>query len=93
MSALGRALVVALPVVILLGFSVNRILRTTRTRSARLQLFGAGCLVVVVLTHMAEALPLFPSMGWGESNSVGHYTDLASAVLGMALLLAAWVTS
>ena len=46
-----------------------------------------------MLTHVAEALKLFPSMGWGESNSVGHYTDLASAALGMTLLLAAWVTS
>ena len=26
---------------------------------------GAGCLTVVVLTHVGEAHNLFPSMGWG----------------------------
>jgi hypothetical protein len=25
-------------------------------------------------------------MGWGQPNSVGHYTDLVSAILGTALL-------
>jgi hypothetical protein len=30
-----------------------------------MQLFGAGSLMVVVLTHVAEALQLFPSMHWG----------------------------
>jgi hypothetical protein len=57
------------------------------------QLVGAGCLLIVVLAHVAEALRLFPSMGWGESDSLGHYTDLASAVLGITLLLAAWVAA
>jgi hypothetical protein len=38
-------------------------------------------LLVVVLTHVAEALHLFPAMGWGEPDSAGHYVDLASAVL------------
>lgn len=52
-----------------------------------LELSGASCLVVVVLTHLAEALHVFPSMGWGMPNSVGHYVDLVSAVLGLTLLL------
>ena len=30
-----------------------------------LQLIGAGCVVVVVLTHVAEAFKLLPIMGWG----------------------------
>jgi hypothetical protein len=91
LSALEREFLVALPVAILLAFSVNRIVKT-RTRSSLFQLLGAGCLVLVVLTHLAEALRLFPSMGWGEPNSVGHYTDFTSAILGITLLLAAWVT-
>jgi hypothetical protein len=84
--------VIALPVGMFLVVSVSRIVKA-RTASALFQLLGASCLGVVVLTHVAETLRIVPSMGWGESNSVGHYTDLASAVLGMTLLLAAWLTS
>jgi len=51
-----------------------------------LQLIGASCLLVVLLTHVAEALKLFPGMGWGLPTSPGHYLDLVSAVLGCALL-------
>ena len=51
-----------------------------------LQLIGAGCLLVVVLTHVAETFKLFPIMGWGLRTSSGHYLDLISAVLGCTLL-------
>jgi hypothetical protein len=37
-------------------------------------------LIVVALTHVAEAFNIFPSMGWGLPDSPGHYLDLASAV-------------
>jgi Ca2+/Na+ antiporter len=50
-----------------------------------LQLLGAGCLVIVVLTHLSETLHLFPSMHWGLEHSVGHYLDLSCAVLGLTL--------
>jgi predicted Na+-dependent transporter len=50
-----------------------------------LQLLGAGCLVVVVLTHLSEALHLFSWMRWGDEHSVGHYLDFVSAVLGLTL--------
>ena len=50
-----------------------------------LQLLGAGCLVLVVLTHVSEALDLFPWMHWGLEDSVGHYVDFWSAVLGLSL--------
>jgi hypothetical protein len=56
-----------------------------KTASSCLQLLGAGCLMVVVLTHVAEALHLFPNLQWGLPQSVGHYVDLWSAVLGVAL--------
>src|SRR5438874_7170728 len=55
------------------------------TLGSFLQLLGAGCLVVVVLTHLCEALHLFPRMQWGSEHSVGHYLDLRSAVLGLTL--------
>ena len=50
-----------------------------------LMLFGADCLTIVVLTHVAETFGLFPSMGWGQPDSAGHYLDLASAILGCTL--------
>ncbi len=56
-----------------------------KTVSSLLQLFGAGCLVVVVLTHASEALHLFPWMRWGLQHSAGHYVDFWSAVLGLTL--------
>jgi hypothetical protein len=56
-----------------------------KTASSFLQLLGAGCLLVVVPAHVSEALHLFPWMQWGLSQSVGHYVDFWSAVLGLTL--------
>jgi hypothetical protein len=52
-----------------------------------LLLLGFVCLAVMVLTHIAEWLRVFPSMGWGLRSSPGHYLDFISAVLGCALLI------
>ena len=56
-----------------------------KTVGSFLQLLGAGCLVVVALTHAFEALHLFPWMHWGSKHSIGHYLDFWSAVLGLTL--------
>jgi len=56
-----------------------------------LGLGGGVCWLIVVLTHVAERLQLMPGMGWGLSNSAGHYLDLISAVIGTLLVLAAFV--
>jgi len=56
-----------------------------KTMGTFLQLLGAGCMVVVVLAHISEALQLFPGMEWGLDHSVGHYLDFGSAVVGLAL--------
>jgi hypothetical protein len=50
-------------------------------------LLGVACLVMVVLTHVAEWLHIFPGMGWGLPDSPGHYLDLVSAILGCTFLL------
>jgi hypothetical protein len=42
--------------------------------------------VLVILTHVAEALHLFPAMRWGAPDSLGHYLDLSSAVLGVTFV-------
>lgn len=56
-----------------------------------LQVVGAACLVIVVLTHFSEALHLFPWMHWGDRHSVGHYLDLGSAVFGLTLFPAGYL--
>ena len=58
-----------------------------------LLLVGSACLLIVVLTHVAEAFHIFPVMGWGLPNSIGHYLDLASAILGVMLLLLGFVAN
>jgi len=59
-----------------------------------LLLLGFVCLAMVVLTHVAEMLHTFPSMGWGLPDSPGHYLDFVSAVFGCALLIAGmmWIS-
>jgi len=79
-----RALIALIPAGLLLSGSIVRISRG-RTVGSYLQLIGSGCLVVVVLTHIFEAPHWFPSMGWGLERSGGHYLDLASGTLGVAL--------
>jgi hypothetical protein len=79
-----KALVALVPVCMLFSWSVVLFFRG-KTVWYSLQLLGAGCLVVVVLTHVSEALHLFPWMDWGSPHSVGHYLDFWSAVLGLTL--------
>lgn len=50
-----------------------------------LQLLGATCLLIVVGVHLCEALGVFPRIGLGMPNSVGHYLDLGAAVVGVTL--------
>ena len=57
-----------------------------RTWWSLLQLLGACLLALVVLAHVAEAFGLFPSLGWGRRDTMGHYIDLVSALGGSILL-------
>ena len=43
--------------------------------------------MIVVLTHVAEALHLFPSMRWGDEQSVGHYRVSVSQRRWVGLIL------
>jgi hypothetical protein len=81
---LSKALVALVPTSMLLSGSVVLFFKR-KTLYSFLQLFGAGCLVVVVLCHVFEALYLFPWMGWGLEHSVGHYLDFWSVILGLTL--------
>lgn len=79
-----KALVALMPACMLFSGSVVMFFKG-KTVWSLLQLVGAGGLVVVVLTHVSEALHLFPWMRWGDEHSVGHYLDFFSAGLGLAL--------
>jgi succinate dehydrogenase/fumarate reductase cytochrome b subunit len=59
--------------------------------SSFLQLLGAGCLVIVVITHIFEALRVIPWMQWGMQHSIGHCLDLCSAVLALTLFPAGYL--
>jgi hypothetical protein len=59
--------------------------------SAFLQFLGAASFVTVVLTHVFEALRVFPWMGWGSEDSIGHYVDLFCAMLGFVLFPAGYL--
>lgn len=82
--ALLKALFALLPACLLLlgsGITFHR----EKTLAVGMQLTGASAIVLVVLTHLCEALHLFPDMHWGMEHSAGHYLDLVSAILGLAL--------
>ena len=79
-----KALIAFVPVCLLFAWSLVSFVHGKAVGSL-LQLLGAGCLVVVILTHVCEALQLLPFMHWGSSYSMGHYLDLWSAVLGLTL--------
>ena len=83
-AALLKGLAALVPPCMLFSGSVVLFFRG-KTVCSLLQLLGAGCLVVVVLTHVCEALHLFPWMHWGLKQGVGHYLDFWSAVLGLTL--------
>ena len=79
-----KALIALVPASMLLSGSIVLFFKRKAAYSL-LQLLGSGGLVVVVLTHICEALQLFPWMHWGLEHSIGHYLDLSSALLGVTL--------
>ncbi len=79
-----KALAASVPICVLFFWLVAVFFRE-RTLCSFLQLLGAGGLIVVILTHVSEALYLFPWMRWGLPNSVGHYLDFGSVVGGLTL--------
>jgi len=82
---LFKSLLASAPVALLIAVTIA-VFRRRKSPGSLLQLLGAVCLAIVVLTHVAEALGLFPQMHWGDRQSVGHYVDLVSALLGLTLV-------
>jgi hypothetical protein len=88
---LVKALIALVPGSMMLVGSVILFLRCKKV-SAFLQVVGGAGLIGVVLTHIGEALRLFPWMRWGLEQSAGHYIDLGSAVLGLTLFPAGYLS-
>jgi hypothetical protein len=83
-NAALKALIALIPILALfVGSGV--IWQKRRSISSRLQFLGATGLIVVVLIHVFEALRIFPWMGWGLEDSIGHYLDLLCATVGFTL--------
>jgi hypothetical protein len=82
------AFIIGVPILLLCVLAGRRFVHTP-TLSGAFLVLGAGSLLVMVLTHVAEGLHLFPFMGWGQRRSPGHYLDLVSVYLGIACLVAA----
>ena len=80
-----KALVAMALVTLALAWSVRRVRRMPGLGTG-LQVVGAFALLIVVVAHLCEGLALFPSMGWGQPHSVGHYLDLFSAIVGVTLI-------
>src|SRR5437764_14723232 len=76
----------ALAPILLLLLATAALYVRTKAAAALVQALGAACLLVVVLARLCEALNLLPFMGWGAKGSIGHYVDLASAIVGVALV-------
>lgn len=83
-STLGRAIVGFAFIGPFGWWSIRRAFRSASV-ATRLQAIGAIGLLVVIGAHLCEALGWLGSMGWGRPNTVGHYLDLAGAVLGVTL--------
>lgn len=87
---LFKTLIPLLPALVLLCGAIV-LWHREKTVLAFMQLFGAGCLTIVVLTHICEAIHLFSIMNWGLENSAGHYIDLAGAIGGLTLFPVGYV--
>jgi uncharacterized membrane protein len=87
MDGESAKMLIAIGVLVAAAFVASAIaVARERTWWSFLQLLGACLLTAVVLAHVAETFELFPSMGWGRSDTMGHYIDLVSALSGSILL-------
>lgn len=87
--AVLKALLILAPTLLLVLGTAALYVRTKAAAALTLSA-GAASLLIVVLAHVCEALNLLPFMGWGAEGSIGHYIDLASAIVGVVLLRSAF---
>ena len=88
--ALLKSLAALVPALTLL-FGSLLLHAKARTLPSFAQAAGAACLLLLVLTHLCEALSLLPAMRWGTDDSAGHYLNIGAAVLGLTLFPAGYL--
>ena len=86
-----KAFIALIPACMLLWGSTVQYFRWKKSASTFVQLLGAGCLVVVVVAHVFEALHILSWMGWGMERGIGHYLDLCTAVVAFTLFPAGYL--
>jgi hypothetical protein len=84
-----KSVIALFPASLLLCGSVA-LFRTAQSMWVSLQLIGSLFFLIVVFAHMCEALGMLNWMHWGLENSIGHYLDLGSALLGLTLFPAGY---
>ena len=82
--ALFKSLAAMVPALMLLAGSLRQYSRGRRLSSLA-QAVGAACFLLIVASHVCEALNWFPAMRWGVEDSVSHYLNLGSAIVGFTL--------
>jgi hypothetical protein len=85
-TAVLKGLLALIAACVFLGVSLVLFL-TRRNLASTLQALGLSCFGVMALTHAFEAFAIFPTLGWGQPRSVGHYIDLIAALSGVALMV------
>jgi hypothetical protein len=86
-----KSLIAFVPAALL--FSGSALCARKRVPYSFLQLVGAGALLLVVVSHIFEALHVFSWMQWGMEGSVGHYVDLFSAAIGITVFSIGYLLS
>ncbi|HKC70994.1 MAG TPA: hypothetical protein VKB60_05180 [Terriglobales bacterium] len=89
-TTLFKALLALLPASALFAGALILFSKARGPRSL-LQMLGAACLLLVILTHLCEGLHLLPWMGWGLEHSAGHYIDLCAALLAITFFPAGYL--
>lgn len=69
----------------IIGTFVWRVFRRTHATGLLLELIGAAGWAMLGVTHIFEALHVFPFMHWGIEGSPGHYLNLTSLAVGLLL--------
>jgi len=64
---------------------------TRRDLASALLATGIGWFGVMALTHVFESFSILPAFGWGRPHSVGHFIDLAAALLGVVFVTAGFL--
>ncbi len=83
-ATLRKSLIALVPTCMLFAWALSSFWKRMMVGTF-LRLFGAGCLVIVILAHLCEAEHWFVFMQWGQPYSIGHYLDFICAILGLTV--------